>query len=156
MSLESFEAAGARTAQPLLRIALEELLAERVPYKARQYTNKVDWRPLGNAWTAHPFDAVQSFGANQFFDVLRKLDLVLQDGLGQARVGLAPVRSLAEEEFVSDDAEGPPVDGGEVAAFGEHFRSCARWQSRRLSLAHTLSEEDHTCRRKVSLHGAPM
>lgn len=42
MSLESFEAAGARTAQAFLRIALEKLWAKRVPRKARQYTNKVE------------------------------------------------------------------------------------------------------------------
>lgn len=106
-------------------------------------------------YTAHPFDAVQSFGADQFFHVLRELDLVLQDGLGQARVGLAAIRSLAKEELVSDHAEGPPVDGGEVAAFGEHFRSCAQWPTGTWDQL-TYSPWKDVETQKVSLHGAPM
>lgn len=105
--------------------------------------------------TAHPFDAVQAFGADQFFDVLRKLDLVLQDGLGQARIGLASVRSLAEEKLVSDDTEGPPVDGGEVAAFGEHFRSCAPVAKGEILISSHALQRDSGMQ-KVWLCDAPM
>jgi hypothetical protein len=81
----------------------------------------------------HPLQQIQPLGTNNLLGVVGEFDVVLEDRLGQARVSFASVRSLAEQELVSDDAEGPPVDRGEVASFCEHFGSCKRegWVSRK-------------------------
>lgn len=72
----------------------------------------------------HPLQQIQSLGADNLLGVVGELDVVFQDRLSQARVGLAPVGSLAEQQLVGDDAQRPPVDRGEVPSLGEHFGCC--------------------------------
>lgn len=132
VTLEPFETAGAGAAQPLLRIPLQELREFVVSTESVPSSRLRAWTDIGCLCT-HPLDAIQSFGTNDLLDVLREPDLLLQDGLREGRVRLASVRPLAKEELVCDDAEGPPVDRREVAAFGENFGGCADGKSDQLA-----------------------